>query len=425
MEFFAIIFQSLSALLAFLAAAILLFVNKEQLHSNRLLAMVLLIFALINLNSVFIYKAWFLHFPYLHKFVLPITLLVIPASWLYVKSVLRGELKNSKTDWLIIIPSMLCLIDLLPYYTMPLAEKKAYLEEFFKQPYMQARFSEGILPPYVFSFIRVVWSAAFISLSFKMISQFKKAESKPVLLNNDALIKWLSLFNWLLAGVVTVALLNAIIAPVFKTNIVYLDLVAGISVLTICLRLFTQPRLLYGIFQPSQLNVIVNDLGQDATDSFDFAAIEQPASQANNIDDVIQLQPNEKTLSELFISGADTIRYKKIVETLFQQQHSFLKTDYSLEQLVKETNIPRYILSAFINREYGMGFREYINRHRVDFFKENLSNPGWKNLTLEAIASDCGFSSRSTFINNFKQITGQTPSEFIKKNNLKSIADSI
>lgn len=250
MEFFAIIFQSLSSLLAFLAAAILRWVNKEHLHSNRLLAMVLLIFGIVNLNSVLVYDAWFLYVPYLHKLVLPLTLLVIPTSWLYIKSVLRGELKSSKTDWLILIPSLICLIDLLPYYTMPLAEKKTYLEAFFKNPYMQGRFSEGVLPPYVFAFIRVVWAALFITLNFKLLRKFKIEESKSVLLNNDALIKWLSLFNWLLTGVVLAALLNAFIAPFFKTNVVYLDLAAGISVLIICLRLFTQPRLLYGIFQP-------------------------------------------------------------------------------------------------------------------------------------------------------------------------------
>ena len=60
------------------------------------------------------------------------------------------------------------------------------------------------------------------------------------------------------------------------------------------------------------------------------------------------------------------------------------------------------------------GFREFLNRYRVDYFKENLEKPGWKNLTLEAIAAECGFNSRITFISNFKKITGTTPSEYIK-----------
>lgn len=81
---------------------------------------------------------------------------------------------------------------------------------------------------------------------------------------------------------------------------------------------------------------------------------------------------------------------------------------------LKRTGQSSSLLSAFINREYGIGFREFLNRYRVDYFKENLDNPDWKNLTLEAIAAEYGFNIRSTFIANFKKITGTTPSEYIK-----------
>jgi hypothetical protein len=71
MEDIIVIFLLVSFLLAFLAAAILIWVNKDQQHSNRFLGMLLIILALTNLNDVFLYKAWFLQFPYLHKLILP------------------------------------------------------------------------------------------------------------------------------------------------------------------------------------------------------------------------------------------------------------------------------------------------------------------------------------------------------------------
>jgi AraC-like DNA-binding protein len=112
------------------------------------------------------------------------------------------------------------------------------------------------------------------------------------------------------------------------------------------------------------------------------------------------------------------------VENYFLEKKPFLSTEYSLEQLVNDIHVPRYILSALINREYGMGFRDFLNRYRVDYFKENLHNPNWSNLTLEAIGEKCGFHSRSTFINNFKRITGKTPSEFTR-NRLENKPDPL
>ncbi|MFM2327153.1 MAG: hypothetical protein RIR31_1355 [Bacteroidota bacterium] len=69
-----------------------------------------------------------------------------------------------------------------------------------------------------------------------------------------------------------------------------------------------------------------------------------------------------------------------------------------------------------------MGFRGFLNRHRVSYFKNNLNNAKWKRFTLEAIAGQCGFSSRFIFLKNFKEITGQTPSEFVKSNNSESVS---
>ncbi len=409
MLFFLNIFLFISCLLAFLAAAILLWVNKDQQHSNRLLAMVLLILALTNLNGVCLYNAWFLHFPYLHKFILPFTLLITPLAWLYIRSVLRGELKSSKNDWLILIPSIACIIDLMPYYTMPLAEKRVYLEEFFANPYLQARFSEGILSPYVFTFLRVVWSAVFIVFNFKIIGQFRKKDSKHVSLQNNALIQWLKLFNWLLAILLASSLVNAIIAPVFKTNMFLVDLASGITVIIICLKLFTQPRLLYGVFQPivsfESSSQVTEEEKWDQTGIANEGIFTLEASGGNIL---------EKLDNQFVLSQADSIRYKKIIETFFERNVPFLQKDYTLDKLVMDTNLPRHAISAFVNREYGMGFREFLNRYRVNYFKENIHNPKWENLTLEAISAECGYTNRSTFIANFKQITGQTPSDYIR-----------
>ncbi len=423
MEFINIAFQSFSFLLTFLAAGILLFVNKEQTHSSRILALLLLILSFTSLNAVFLHKAWFLLFPYLHKLILPFTLLITPVAWLYIRSVLLGELKFRKKDWLILVPTVLCIIDLFSYYTMPVAKKKLYLIEFYQTQALQAKYNEGFLPAYVFSFVRVVWSAVFIGLNFHLIFRFKQKADNELLLNNKALLRWLTILNGLLAALLLSAFINAFVV-LSTTGLSYLDFTLGITVLIMSAQLFIRPQLLYGIFQPAPFNTLMNVAEQETGPSPSFAGIHPVEAGEKGVANQNQFQHQEKPVSDLTISPADTIRYKKIVELLFQQQKPFLQTDYSLEKMVLDTSIPRYILSAFINREYGMGFREFINRHRVDFFKNNLNNPDWQNLTLEAIATDCGFSSRITFIKNVKQITGQIPSDLFKKGNSKSLPPS-
>jgi len=61
-----------------------------------------------------------------------------------------------------------------------------------------------------------------------------------------------------------------------------------------------------------------------------------------------------------------------------------------------------------------MGFRKFINEKRVAYIIENSKKPEWKNLTLEAISIESGFGNRSTFIKNFKEVTGKNPLQYFK-----------
>jgi len=57
-------------------------------------------------------------------------------------------------------------------------------------------------------------------------------------------------------------------------------------------------------------------------------------------------------------------------------------------------------------------FNEFVNEYRVEVFKEKLQDRQWINLTIAAIAYECGFNSQATFQRAFKQSTGFSPSEF-------------
>jgi AraC-like DNA-binding protein len=72
-------------------------------------------------------------------------------------------------------------------------------------------------------------------------------------------------------------------------------------------------------------------------------------------------------------------------------------------------------LSYLINTEYNLHFQDYINGQRLEFLIENFQNPEWQQLTLEGMAWEAGFKSRSTFFRAFVKFTGQSPSEYFHK----------
>jgi AraC-like DNA-binding protein len=408
METLGILFQAFSAFLALMAASILLWINKEHSHSKKLLIYVLSILALLNLNGVIFHKGWYLQVPWLHKIAIPFTLLIAPVSWLYTRSLLRSELKARKTDWFVLVPAILFALNLIPYYLMPMEEKRAYLAEYYQKSSLRTSEGEGLLPAYIFPYIRGIWSAIFIILNDRLIRNFRKSKPEKVVKDNKDLLNWLTLLNGLLTLLIATAIFVAIIAPFKKTGFNLLDISLGAIVFVICIQLFIRPRILYGLFQPS-----ISIPG-----SVDFPLKEYQPIYENS--DLPAAAPSISTEDNaITITQSSSLRYKSKLERFFIEQQPFLKTDYSLDQLVSDIQIPRYILSTFINREYGMGFREYINRYRVNYLLQNIDRPNWKNLTLEAIAEECGFKSRITFIKNFKQITGSTPSDYFKANSIK------
>ena len=293
----------------------------------------------------------------------------------------------------------------MPYYILTETEKIDYLDEHFYSQKPSQDSGRGILPTTIYYVIRACWSALFLFIGFRLISRFRAINSPELITNNKILLNWLFTFNCILTAVWMISVFNILIPGLSNSQPRINNVLFGATIFFICVQLFIRPQILYGIFQP------LSNTNSGATKKFTQNNITNQAISEMDQLNIFRNKPAEATLQ---ISHDDQLRYKTLIEQYLNEKKPFLQTTYSLEQMVIDTQIPRYILSAFINREYGMGFREFLNRYRVDYFKSNLNKLSWNNLTLEAIAEECGFQSRSTFINNFKKITGQTPSDFLK-----------
>jgi AraC-like DNA-binding protein len=97
------------------------------------------------------------------------------------------------------------------------------------------------------------------------------------------------------------------------------------------------------------------------------------------------------------------------------ESKAFLRSRYAIRNLADDVNIPSYQLSAFLNREIGLNFNDFLNYYRVKYCKELIKQGLISDLNLKGIALQCGFNNRNTFSTAFKKFTGISPSYYLKR----------
>lgn len=94
---------------------------------------------------------------------------------------------------------------------------------------------------------------------------------------------------------------------------------------------------------------------------------------------------------------------------------SIYQQEFTLENLAEECGEHSRYVSQVINESMGKNFNALLNEYRIKEACRRLSNPEiTKNLTLEGIATQLGFKSRSGFSRTFKKETGLSPSDYLK-----------
>lgn len=88
------------------------------------------------------------------------------------------------------------------------------------------------------------------------------------------------------------------------------------------------------------------------------------------------------------------------------------REDVSLKRLAEEFHVNSFYISREFKKYIGIGYREYLNRRRIDYTKNRLK---YTDAPVEQIAEDAGFPSASYYIAAFKKATGVTPLKFRKQ----------
>jgi AraC-like DNA-binding protein len=109
-----------------------------------------------------------------------------------------------------------------------------------------------------------------------------------------------------------------------------------------------------------------------------------------------------------------TIKDFKKIDAYVNENLRFTDIHFSLDRLAIELKINRSDVSKIINT-YDESFSNFINKKRVEEAKRLLSETGSEKFTLDVVAYECGFNSKSNFYLIFKKYVGCTPAEW-KKN---------
>ena len=105
------------------------------------------------------------------------------------------------------------------------------------------------------------------------------------------------------------------------------------------------------------------------------------------------------------------------LEKVMKEEKPYLNKNLSLNLLADKLNSRTHIVSYVINTHYNVNFYNYINNFRFDYCKALLKNQKKQHLSIEGIALEGGFGSKSTFNTLFKKQSGMTPTQYKNTNN--------
>lgn len=128
-----------------------------------------------------------------------------------------------------------------------------------------------------------------------------------------------------------------------------------------------------------------------------------------------QIAKETKVVSSLSISSKTENDLLKKLE-LFEKNKGFIKKDINLATLSKQFETNTKYLSEIIKIHRQKPFNSYLNELRVYYIVNRIKNePKYINTKVSYLASDCGFTSHSTFTTIFTQIMNESPSAFLKR----------
>lgn len=324
----------------------------------------------------------------------PIFLLTGPMLYFYVRGVLRDDYKFEKFDWLHFIPAFILLINILPHLFSSYEYKMSFAERVLINPAEILNNKNLFIPSVVNFLLRPIIGLIYVGVCIRLMFlkfKFEKPEDKQSLL----IYRWLSLliFNTLLVYVsflvFTIFSFQSMDYKIAEIKGYYFLNISLIGLVLFNTTLLFFPNILYGL---PQLDFLLPN-------RIKLSSIES--------------EPKKSTKSFEISEEKLQLLHEKI-ET-FSLSKPYLNSDFSLSVMSASTDIPVHHLSYYFNEHLNINFNTWKNDLKINFVIEQIEKGNNELLTLDALAKQAGFVSRTTFLSAFKQKLGLTPTEFLNR----------
>ncbi len=122
---------------------------------------------------------------------------------------------------------------------------------------------------------------------------------------------------------------------------------------------------------------------------------------------------NEDSLSDNRIKSIDPLVIEEKLKHWENTSKSYLRTDFSIKDLIKETGIESDLILFHLNSIKGLDYNSYITNLKISYAITLLEDGFLDNNNLAKLAENSGFKSVKTFNNTFSAIMNCLPVNYI------------
>ena len=377
---------------SFITAYLLLFRKLSyQFFSDKLFAFLLLSYSICSIVYLLVTTGFLIQVPFLYRSFAPVNYLIPPLAYFYVRSVLKNESSFKAIELFHLIPFILMAINYLPFYSLPLEDKKKIVLLVTANT-NDNLIQVGYLPEYI-QIIRPLQCLVYLIFQWKILLDFKKQPIVSIFDNHyQKVMRWLTIFNWVITAIVISFLLYVVMYSIGIDNEGWLvEVLKSVSAILVAISLFIlssyfliDPNVLFGL-------PFVNPKSKVKSHSNSEAKI------------------INTTIKQDFDTDA------KLILEYFDQKKPFLRPDLNISSLSVELDIPTRELSFILNHYFKEKFTDFVNSYRIQYVLDEINKGKLMTQTQISIAEEAGFSGKQSFYNAFRKSYHCTPTEFLKK----------